>query len=918
MIIRNTNLLVENLYYLLWLKDSGLKDASFNVKIPDTIILQSGKIMNWFFTSKNGEGILMKKDFNLKNTKIFESFTRNESKSRIVAMFIENIRNDDEVSEENLKKTKQNNHNEENIKFDIPKNEGQIVIRYLTKEKLKEFLFTDFTEKKSGILQKFIDPYGDSQSVIQAIWSPQLCIFSKRVNYRHLYDKRYDPYERLPTFDGAEMYSRTVPLRGKVISQEMRKFCENIVQRIAHVSFQKIMIQRMVVYFKPDKNNNLYFLYCSSMRLHGEKIDPDILEENQYKIKNTPLILDTNYQRPEEIKLIQTTNTMRPISLENNIQCFYCQQKIQKKDLVAVTYEFIINNFEENPNAKYSKVSSTAVLEVPKEQNFILNTEESHYVKDKTSEIPELLTKLYPKLTVENYHKLRQNKKFLSQKIRLCQYCYLDFSRYIKMSGAPLKGVEDFKFMKKGLAKKGSLFTREMKAIVAAKNVEMAEQKGAEFVKYQKREVYQRMLDYLVEEMEIIQREKKKKGEPNLQTLYGDGEQEQESEEEIKQQQKQGQFKIQKSQALLKPALKRPQSCKNFNQELKLKEIQKQIQLFDDKMCSQQRFNNLQRIPQSFDQQNQSPPRQKSKEYLDRDYLEKNQFDEDIQNQLIESNNTNINSNKYLNPEKIKQQTQLECQYKLNAQFIKTKKSQLSINSSVSLSKNVPRQMFQRPQSTTFNSSHQRINLNSTKDTHPQSGNLHQKQAIENDQQIISQNINSKNQGFFHLNKPYRIQTATIRQNQQQSANIGINGSISTIKSPQSTKYTSQSALQSSKYSQPFIAPYPQQIQFSNLKRPQSHQVFSNPSKPLSPLNEQLRIQTDNSQKYYNQEKIQQNNQRGLIDQPENEIIVEQNYDENENYQLQEQDEEQIDYFNYENLDFDFEEVNEDYVNQRD
>lgn len=29
--------------------------------------------------------------------------------------------------------------------------------------------------------------------------------------------------------------------------------------------------------------------------------------------------------------------------------------------------------------------------------------------------------------------------------------------------------------MRKGLAKKGSLFTREMKAIVAAKNVEMAE-----------------------------------------------------------------------------------------------------------------------------------------------------------------------------------------------------------------------------------------------------------------------------------------------------------------------------------------------------------------------------------------------------------------------------------------------------------
>ena len=61
--------------------------------------------------------------------------------------------------------------------------------------------------------------------------------------------------------------------------------------------------------------------------------------------------------------------------------------------------------------------------------------------------------------------------------------------------------------MRKGLAK-GSLFTREMKAIVAAKNVEMTEQKGSEFVKYQNKEVFQRMLDYLMEEMGRIAWEK--------------------------------------------------------------------------------------------------------------------------------------------------------------------------------------------------------------------------------------------------------------------------------------------------------------------------------------------------------------------------------------------------------------------------
>ena len=87
----------------------------------------------------------------------------------------------------------------------------------MTESKLRQFLEDDTFLKSTqgGILQRFLDPYGEHQTLIQAVWSPNLCIFSKRMNYRNLYDTGYDPYERLTTFDGAEVYSRTVPLRGK-------------------------------------------------------------------------------------------------------------------------------------------------------------------------------------------------------------------------------------------------------------------------------------------------------------------------------------------------------------------------------------------------------------------------------------------------------------------------------------------------------------------------------------------------------------------------------------------------------------------------------------------------------------------------------------------------------------------------------
>lgn len=94
MIASNSNLVIENLYYLLWLKDAGLKEDSYSVRIPDTLVLNYGRITNWYFSPSNGKGILMKKKNNLTPENIFENFTRKESTSGIVAKLIENVRNE--------------------------------------------------------------------------------------------------------------------------------------------------------------------------------------------------------------------------------------------------------------------------------------------------------------------------------------------------------------------------------------------------------------------------------------------------------------------------------------------------------------------------------------------------------------------------------------------------------------------------------------------------------------------------------------------------------------------------------------------------------------------------------------------------------------------------------------------------------
>ena len=43
-----------------------------------------------------------------------------------------------------------------------------------------------------------------------------MCIFINRCNHKRLNDNNYDIYERVVTFDAPEVYSRTLPLGGKV------------------------------------------------------------------------------------------------------------------------------------------------------------------------------------------------------------------------------------------------------------------------------------------------------------------------------------------------------------------------------------------------------------------------------------------------------------------------------------------------------------------------------------------------------------------------------------------------------------------------------------------------------------------------------------------------------------------------------
>ena len=117
------------------------------------------------------------------------------------------------------------------------------------------------------------------------IWGPKVCLFQRRKNRRKIHNKHYDIYERAVTFDGPDLYSENVALRGKAITKNLRQLCKQIEDHVFQLSgLSSIYIKRMFLYFKQGKNSKLHFLWCSSLRI-------DVLEKG-HRQSNIKCITD--------------------------------------------------------------------------------------------------------------------------------------------------------------------------------------------------------------------------------------------------------------------------------------------------------------------------------------------------------------------------------------------------------------------------------------------------------------------------------------------------------------------------------------------------------------------------------------------------------------------------------------------------
>jgi len=238
----------DHFFELLWSKD----ELNFgpSVYVPDTVVYRYGKPYSWYFTGIDGK-MKKKNKTNLVNQRIEEAFTKRVVGCDLVACYIETI-------------------NGVPADADAPASPyATSRIEYLDRKGLHDFLYNRF-KQESGILQRFVEPQGTSNTMVRAIWSPKVCLLERRQNVNQLADARFGLYERAVTYEGPEFLSVAAPLRGAILPSAVQALCEDIVSHISEVSYQKSQIARMVLNFKIDSRERIWLLYSSSIRLASE------------------------------------------------------------------------------------------------------------------------------------------------------------------------------------------------------------------------------------------------------------------------------------------------------------------------------------------------------------------------------------------------------------------------------------------------------------------------------------------------------------------------------------------------------------------------------------------------------------------------------------------------------------------------
>ncbi|CAD8086957.1 unnamed protein product [Paramecium sonneborni] len=386
------HILYDKIYQYLWVKSETSNPPS--ILIPETVIVIRSMPIYWYFTDRDSGEVKKKMRKNISKENIKESWLNCVGKSGVVGYLLHFIENLD--------------LNYPDVKLKVS---GQIQIIYFDKEGFEKFMNSN-VELPFGILQKYVEAADDKNSQIQAFWSKQITLFTKRTTKKTYLNKSMNIYERLCTFEGPDYLSEATQVKdfqSQRISEEIQK----MINHLDSISFGKLNITQGIFYFKVDKQAKCWFLFCGNLKFEGEK-----------HLKNCPknMYQWAQIKIPKSIDGITSVYSQKPQQLNKESKCIQCGGIEKENNFIIIPYQYILDNDQNTippkdwPKEIQNDAKKVKLASKNSTQSDLLNT---------ISQVPLVFQKIHAKLNSSSFDQLKNQDRFQQKTLQVCLNCYI-------------------------------------------------------------------------------------------------------------------------------------------------------------------------------------------------------------------------------------------------------------------------------------------------------------------------------------------------------------------------------------------------------------------------------------------------------------------------------------------------------------
>lgn len=355
----------EWLMFHIWRPDAASGRCCPNVALPETVICRWSRPFYWYFTSETGE-ILRKAKAKVSFDSVHKHFSKRLSRSGLVAQYLAFGNNKDMTA----------------------------TVEFLAAEG-----FTDLMERRnkamSAIIQLWVEPRHNYNSLIKVIWSPQFCLIERKRNLLTLDDPEADFYDKLVTYEGLEHCSETEAVASPSLVGSIQLACLSISEHIKKLTGGNVLITTMTLYFKEGSKGKLWLLLCTHLKLY------DIHKARVKEMSEVKLTI------PEIARTKVFSRDVQYFELEKNrIHCKSCNALVKKATLQTVESKLILKCLEKGDG------------EPPQ-----LGTSLSD---SRLEGLPNILKRV----NQSNYAELQQDFQSLDPKVEICEDCFLHYAKH--------------------------------------------------------------------------------------------------------------------------------------------------------------------------------------------------------------------------------------------------------------------------------------------------------------------------------------------------------------------------------------------------------------------------------------------------------------------------------------------------------